>query len=396
MLRRSSSRCSTRSRRCSTSRSPDPAAGRGPRRPARRRPRLAAPAALRRPRPGPGTDPRGRDVPRRRCGPLRYRRDPHQTGPGRSSDAAARAHRVASRTAGRADRRRAGGRVDVVRSVHRATNGNPLYIDSITHLLVAEERLNPATGGPGEPGGVASAAACHRACVMPRGSRLTYLDDESRSLLRVAAVIGRTFTLPVLGMVVDRTQDVLLDLLDDAVTRGTIRVERQRPEFIRLRAHPRPRRAVSRARAESAGGAALAGWDGPRAGSPRRPRSAPGRARPPLPVGDRTGTRHRQGDRVFDAGRPSERWPRRPTTKPPHTSDERSTCWSAPGRAIRCVDATSCSPSGRRAPAAATQVPGGRPTSRRRRSPASRTRRSAGQRRDRLCGDHRLPLQRPS
>ncbi len=32
---------------------------------------------------------------------------------------------------------------DVVRTVHRATNGNPFYVDSITHLLVAEERLNP-------------------------------------------------------------------------------------------------------------------------------------------------------------------------------------------------------------------------------------------------------------
>ena len=111
----------------------------------------------------------------------------------------------------------------VVRSVHRATNGNPLYIDSITHLLVAEEQLNPTMGGPGEAAGVASLPLPPSMRDATR-SRLTYLDDESRSLLRVAAVIGRTFALPVLGMVADRTQDVLLDALDDAVTRGTIRV----------------------------------------------------------------------------------------------------------------------------------------------------------------------------
>ena len=45
----------------------------------------------------------------------------------------------------------------------------------------------------------------------------------ARALLRVAAVIGRTFTLPVLGIVVGRPPDTLLDLLDVAVNRGTIR-----------------------------------------------------------------------------------------------------------------------------------------------------------------------------
>ena len=112
---------------------------------------------------------------------------------------------------------------DVVRSVHRATNGNPLYIDSITHLLVAEERLNSGDAGDDEPGGVAPLPLPPSIREATR-SRLTYLDDESRAVLRVAAVIGRTFTLPVLGLVVDRSPDVLVDLLDDAVSRGTIRV----------------------------------------------------------------------------------------------------------------------------------------------------------------------------
>ena len=147
---------------------------------------------------------------------------------------------------------------DVVRTVHRATNGNPLYVDSITHLLVAEERLNPVESGTGEPGGSVSAAVAAEHARLPRGPRLTYLDDESRTMLRVAAVIGRTFTLPVLGMVVGRDQNSLLDLLDDAVDRGTIRASGSAAGCVRLRAHPRPRRAVSRARTEQAGRAALA------------------------------------------------------------------------------------------------------------------------------------------
>ena len=47
---------------------------------------------------------------------------------------------------------------EVVRTVHRATNGNPLYIDSITHLLVAEERLHLDDDDDGESDGTAAAA----------------------------------------------------------------------------------------------------------------------------------------------------------------------------------------------------------------------------------------------
>ncbi len=110
----------------------------------------------------------------------------------------------------------------VVRTVHRATNGNPLYIDSITHLLVAEERLHVATDG-GESGGGAALPLPPSMRDATR-SRLDYLDDDARELLRVAAVIGRTFTLPVLGIVVGRDQDALVDLLESAVSRRTIRI----------------------------------------------------------------------------------------------------------------------------------------------------------------------------
>jgi AAA ATPase-like protein len=111
---------------------------------------------------------------------------------------------------------------DVVRSVHRASRGNPLYVDSITQLLVAEERLQLAGGGTEGTGG-SDALPLPASIREATRARLDYLDDESRAVLRVAAVIGRTFTLPVLGSVVGRDSDEVLDVLDAAVTRGTIR-----------------------------------------------------------------------------------------------------------------------------------------------------------------------------
>jgi len=46
-------------------------------------------------------------------------------------------------------------RTAVIRTVHQATQGNPLFVDSITHLLVAEQRLQlvqPESAMPGERG----------------------------------------------------------------------------------------------------------------------------------------------------------------------------------------------------------------------------------------------------
>ncbi len=179
-------------------------------------------------------------------------------------------------------------RSSVVRTVHRATNGNPLYVDSITHLLVAEERLHLAADDR-EPDSTAPLPLPPSMRDATR-SRLAYLDDEARELLRVAAVIGRTFTLPVLGMVVGRDQDPLRDLLEDAVGPADDPHQRQRPWLVRVRAHPRPRRAVSRARTEPASRAALARRHRTRRRESRRSRPVPRRARPPLPAGDRSGT----------------------------------------------------------------------------------------------------------
>jgi tetratricopeptide (TPR) repeat protein len=113
-------------------------------------------------------------------------------------------------------------RPDVVRAVHRATQGNPLFVDAITHVLVAEQRLHAVDldergirGPPSLPLPPSIREAIRQ--------RLTYLDDDTRTLLRVAAVIGRTFSLAVLGEVVGRPPEPLLEQLDVAVSNGTLK-----------------------------------------------------------------------------------------------------------------------------------------------------------------------------
>ena len=115
-------------------------------------------------------------------------------------------------------------RTAVIRTVHQATQGNPLFVDSITHLLVAEQRLQlvqPESAMPGERG---------RAGSLPLppnireaiGMRLAYLDGPTRDLLRVASVIGRTFTCSFLASVAGRPIAALDDALHVAVDHGAI------------------------------------------------------------------------------------------------------------------------------------------------------------------------------
>lgn len=112
-------------------------------------------------------------------------------------------------------------RRDVVRTVHQATQGNPLFVDAITHVLVAEHRLHSVElNGRGVQGTLLPLPPSIREAI--RG-RLSYLDDDARTLLRTAAVIGRTFTLAVLGDVVGRSPELLLEALDVAVSKGTLR-----------------------------------------------------------------------------------------------------------------------------------------------------------------------------
>jgi tetratricopeptide (TPR) repeat protein len=109
----------------------------------------------------------------------------------------------------------------VVKTVHRATKGNPLFVDSITHLLVAEQRLHDLdSASPDAPGRVALPLPPNIQDAI--AMRLESLDDATRDVLRVASVIGRSFTVAALVAVLDQPATELAGALDQAVGFGTI------------------------------------------------------------------------------------------------------------------------------------------------------------------------------
>ena len=103
-----------------------------------------------------------------------------------------------------------------VAAIHRGTAGNPLFVGELVQLLVTEDRLEDAAGGPGARLGI------------PRGlhevieRRLESVSDDCRRTLGVAAVLGRDFDLAALSEVTQRSVEELLDVLDEAVSQRIV------------------------------------------------------------------------------------------------------------------------------------------------------------------------------
>jgi hypothetical protein len=92
-------------------------------------------------------------------------------------------------------------------SVHRATGGNPFFAREIVRLLAAEGKEDAAIDSFQIP--VQVREAIHR--------RLVPLRNETRRLLRVAAVIGKEFDVGVLQRACDATVEQVLDAIDETV-----------------------------------------------------------------------------------------------------------------------------------------------------------------------------------
>jgi hypothetical protein len=99
----------------------------------------------------------------------------------------------------------------LVRTVHRTTEGNPLFASELVRLLAVEGQLEPW-------GGVTT----HARLPLPDTVRETIrrrfepLGSRGIELLEMAAVIGREFRLATLEHVVEGDRDELLKLLDRA------------------------------------------------------------------------------------------------------------------------------------------------------------------------------------
>ncbi len=118
---------------------------------------------------------------------------------------------VAELVRGRAGR---AARAAVVRGLHQGTGGNPLFVDEVVRVLLAEERLDEV--GPGGrlplPAGVRDAIR----------TRCAPLAPAVREMLRLAAVLGVEFELAVLVRLAGASPEQLLDRLGAAVAAGVL------------------------------------------------------------------------------------------------------------------------------------------------------------------------------
>jgi tetratricopeptide (TPR) repeat protein len=104
---------------------------------------------------------------------------------------------------------------DLSSSIHRETEGNPFFIEEIVKTLVDEGQIVCEIGG-----------WCRRdsaELVLPQGvkaaigRRLDHLSEPTTEVLRSAAILGKSFEFSELAAVADRSEDELLDAVDEAV-----------------------------------------------------------------------------------------------------------------------------------------------------------------------------------
>jgi DNA-binding CsgD family transcriptional regulator len=100
-----------------------------------------------------------------------------------------------------------------------AAAGNPLYLRELIDALVHESRLKlgeetvELLGDPSDLPGTLPAAI---------GRRLGFLSGRAMSPLRVAAVLGSTFTVTDLGTVTGRRPSELIEVVDEALSAGVL------------------------------------------------------------------------------------------------------------------------------------------------------------------------------
>jgi DNA-binding SARP family transcriptional activator len=96
----------------------------------------------------------------------------------------------------------------LIEAIHQETEGNPLFVAEVVHLLAAEGRVDQADTELRIPPGIRA--------VIER--RLARLSERCRELLAPASVFGREFGLDALTELSRLTPGEVLDVLDEAMT----------------------------------------------------------------------------------------------------------------------------------------------------------------------------------
>ena len=95
----------------------------------------------------------------------------------------------------------------VVDAIYAETEGNPLFVAEVVHLLAAEGRVEEADAPMRIPPGI-------RAVI---GRRVARLSARCQALLLSASVIGREFGLDALAALSELEPDELMDVLNEAM-----------------------------------------------------------------------------------------------------------------------------------------------------------------------------------
>jgi tetratricopeptide (TPR) repeat protein len=107
----------------------------------------------------------------------------------------------------------------LVRMLHRATDGNPLFLDGVVRMLVADGKLTEESELDASevrlPSGVRVAI----------GRQLEALSGEAREMLSIAATVGNEFEIKLLQTVSGRSGEEILDLVEKAARIGIISPE---------------------------------------------------------------------------------------------------------------------------------------------------------------------------
>jgi len=104
----------------------------------------------------------------------------------------------------------------VVHAVRDETEGNPLFLREVTHLLLEEGRLDSGRMQPGTRIGLPpSVRDVIRLRTKPLGA-------ECVRILTIASVLGREFSLEAIGGLTGLAVDTVVESIDDAFTAGVI------------------------------------------------------------------------------------------------------------------------------------------------------------------------------
>ncbi|MBJ7594169.1 MAG: AAA family ATPase [Candidatus Dormibacteraeota bacterium] len=104
----------------------------------------------------------------------------------------------------------------LARLVHGETEGNPLFVQEVTRLLLEEGRL---TEGVDELG---SKIVIPRSVREVIGRRLKPLSQQSLQVLSLASVLGREFNLGALSRLAERPVNDIIAVLDEPLAAGVI------------------------------------------------------------------------------------------------------------------------------------------------------------------------------